>query len=298
MDEEHILGKDFEFDNVYGKSPRKLGFAELVQLGELCCESNYVIAPHVQTCAEISYIVSGEGCFGAGGETYRVRQGDLFLNLKGEVHSIRASGRENLWFLYVAFNCDRASAGRAMEPVVDFFSGPVRQRLQRDVLNVKDPFRKILEETYSGAPLAEEMIGGYLKQIFILTYRTYAKTDSLKYVPPRSENEVGSTVYRVIRHVDANILEIRSVGGIADSLGYSSAYLSHLFRDKTGITLQNYVNYKKIEKSLELIDGGRFSMTQIARMLNFESVQSFSRAFKRTFGISPSLYRKTGGAEL
>jgi len=139
------------------------------------------------------------------------------------------------------------------------------------------------------------MVKCYLIQVLILTYRTFNDEVRLRYFPQKNVNVVGSTVYSVIKYIDNNIMEIDSVRSIADSLGYSNVYLSHLFRNKTGMTLQNYVNYKKIEKSLELIDSGKMRITQIALMLNFDTVQSFSKAFKRTLGFSPTHYKKEIG---
>ena len=46
--------------------------------------------------------------------------------------------------------------------------------------------------------------------------------------------------------------------------GYSSSYLSHLFKEKTGMTLQSYLARKKIERGVELMKSGCYSWTQIA----------------------------------
>lgn len=48
---------------------------------------------------------------------------------------------------------------------------------------------------------------------------------------------------------------------------------------------------KKIEKSCELIQENKLSMTDIALMLNYESLQSFSKAFKSVMSISPTQYK-------
>lgn len=78
---------------------------------------------------------------------------------------------------------------------------------------------------------------------------------------------------------------------IAEELNFSYSYLSHMFRKKTGITLQRHIMIKKIEKSCELIQENRLSMTDIALMLNYKSLQSFSKAFKSVISISPTHYK-------
>jgi AraC-like DNA-binding protein len=43
---------------------------------------------------------------------------------------------------------------------------------------------------------------------------------------------------------------------------------------------------------LELMRSGRHSLTEIAEMMNYRSIHTFSRAFKKAFGVSPSEYKK------
>ena len=57
-----------------------------------------------------------------------------------------------------------------------------------------------------------------------------------------------------------------------------------------GITIQKYVSEKKIEASLELLKAGKFSVSEIADMLHFNSYRSFYKKFKNVVGISPTQY--------
>lgn len=75
---------------------------------------------------------------------------------------------------------------------------------------------------------------------------------------------------------------------MAEAVGYSSSYLSHLFKEKTGMTLQSYLARKKIERGVELMKSGCYSWTQIALELHYETPQAFSKAFRRVMQKSPS----------
>ena len=59
-----------------------------------------------------------------------------------------------------------------------------------------------------------------------------------------------------------------------------------------GTTLQAYITLKKMEKAKEMIKRGDITITEIALKLHFESLQSFSKSFRRTVGMSPMEYRK------
>ena len=98
-------------------------------------------------------------------------------------------------------------------------------------------------------------------------------------------------IYAVVRYIDSNISSITSVNELSKDLGYSHSYLSHVFKEKMGITLQGYINAKRIESSLQYLRNQSFSITQIAQMLEYDTVQSFGKAFKKIMNCSPSEYR-------
>jgi AraC-like DNA-binding protein/mannose-6-phosphate isomerase-like protein (cupin superfamily) len=292
LNEKDIFGRHFEFCNQFFQEPKRYGAFNLMQMGELCCERGYEIEPHMQVCYEISCIISGEGTFFVNGQECPVREGDIFINQKGELHAIKASQQNSLRFFYIGFEFNSRYAEGSMAAVMDFFSNPIKKRLEHDKLDISTHFLKVLNEFYKPAAFSDEMIERYITQILILTYRTYYTIDALKAPQYKNVNVVGGTVYSVVKFIDINILDIESIGSIANNLGYNHAYLSHLFHNKTGMTLQSYVSYKKIEKSLELMELGRLNITQIALMLNYDTVQSFSKAFKRTLGFSPANCQK------
>jgi AraC-like DNA-binding protein len=103
------------------------------------------------------------------------------------------------------------------------------------------------------------------------------------------------TPYAVIRYVDTNLFEFPEVSDIAKALGYSQSYISHMFKEAMGISLQEYICNKKIEASLDFLKDQKYTVTQIAMMLNYASVQSFCKAFRKVKGCSPTEYQKRHG---
>ena len=90
--------------------------------------------------------------------------------------------------------------------------------------------------------------------------------------------------------MDNNFYSFPSIRDISRDLGYSESHISHSFREKMGITLREYICRKKVEASLDFLGAGRYTVTQIAQMLNYSSLQSFSKAFQRIVGCSPTEY--------
>ena len=81
---------------------------------------------------------------------------------------------------------------------------------------------------------------------------------------------------------------------ISKELSYSKYYISHLFKEKLGITIYEYITERKIDLAKTMLEEGTYKMSEIAEKLNYESTQSFSKMFKRRTGISPSKYGNGG----
>lgn len=79
---------------------------------------------------------------------------------------------------------------------------------------------------------------------------------------------------------------------ISEKLGYDYTYISNLFSDVKGVTVQEYIIRSKIERVKELLLYDELNLTQIADKLHYSSVSHLSRQFKKTTGLSPSYYKQ------
>ncbi|WP_020617082.1 helix-turn-helix domain-containing protein [Paenibacillus daejeonensis] len=283
----HEAGRLFHFDNLFGAGEASYGMIDLRQIGEIACERGYEIALHPQVCMELSYIVSGSGTFQIGDTVLQVRAGDLVFNNPGYDHAIQAGASDMLRFVYMGFNFNETADPSFAELRSFLASAPYH--MARDTHHMLMPFMRGIDEFYTQQPYAEPMVRNSCEGLLIAAYRSF--TGSAGHAAPqRTPHSVGHTVYSVIRYVENHILELKSIQGIAADLNYNATYLSHAFKNKTGMTLQRYINHKKIEKSLELLGYGHLSIGHVAEQLGYETIQSFSKAFSRIMGYPPSRY--------
>jgi two-component system, response regulator YesN len=77
---------------------------------------------------------------------------------------------------------------------------------------------------------------------------------------------------------------------IAHEFGMNEAYLSYLFKERTGENISTYIIGLRVLKACELLSQG-IPVTAIARHVGYYNDQSFRRAFKRVIGVSPSDYK-------
>jgi AraC-like DNA-binding protein len=79
---------------------------------------------------------------------------------------------------------------------------------------------------------------------------------------------------------------------ISEKLNYDYTYLSNLFSEVKGVTLQQFIIIHKIEKVKELLLYDELNLTEISYKLNYSSVAHLSSQFKKITGLSPTFYKQ------
>ena len=282
-----ILGTKFHYDNSFISKPIKLKNLSLVQIGEICLEAGFDVPSHSQHCNEISYIFSGRGVFEIDGIKTEVTAGDIIITPKNGTHTIYASDNEEIYYSYTGFELGTIESIFQKE-IFELFSKS-EHILFKDSVGIYDYFKKCMDEFYRSGEIDLMLIESYMIQIILLTARSSKNT--LTNIDYRSISEnSGKLVYLIRKYVERNIEKPITVNGIADSLGYSIYHISHIFKEKMNLTLQDYISDKKTARAIELMKKGGFTLTEISDKLGFTSLQSFSRYFKHKVGVSPSQF--------
>jgi len=73
-------------------------------------------------------------------------------------------------------------------------------------------------------------------------------------------------------------------------VGCSPFYLSRLFSQEAGMTIQQYLRQIRMERAAELLRSGRCNVTEAALEVGYNSLSHFSATFHETFGCCPGLY--------
>ena len=91
-----------------------------------------------------------------------------------------------------------------------------------------------------------------------------------------------------------NALEngLPSVIWVAHSLHLSSGYLSSMLKSLTGLSTQQHIHLKVIEKAKEKLSTSTLSVSEIAYQLGFEHPSSFNKIFKNKTEMSPNEFRR------
>jgi len=101
------------------------------------------------------------------------------------------------------------------------------------------------------------------------------------------KNLVVELVYEQNNQAKVNLSEL-----IAQKLQLDYSYISHIFTEEAGLSIEQYYIIQKIEKVKELITYHEYSLSEIANQLNYSSVSHLSKQFKKVTGLTASHYRQ------
>ena len=85
-----------------------------------------------------------------------------------------------------------------------------------------------------------------------------------------------------------------SVSVIADELSYNAKYISHIFKEKMGVGYSEYLKTMRIKYAITLLEHGIDSVKNVALLSGYSDPLYFSTVFKKTVGVSPKEYKKSG----
>ena len=103
--------------------------------------------------------------------------------------------------------------------------------------------------------------------------------------------KVKNVIIEMIHYAD-ELPAINYSDYISGKLNYDYTYLSGIFSEVKGITIQHYIILHKIEKIKELLLYDELNLTEIACKLHYSSVSHLSNQFKKVTGLAPSYFKE------
>lgn len=93
-------------------------------------------------------------------------------------------------------------------------------------------------------------------------------------------------------HYSEELPKVNYSDYISEKLNYDYTYLSNVFSEVKGITIQQYIIHNKIERVKELLLYNELNLTEISYQLHYSSVAHLSNQFKKVTGLTPSFFRQ------
>ncbi|HVA97845.1 MAG TPA: AraC family transcriptional regulator [Bacteroidia bacterium] len=102
---------------------------------------------------------------------------------------------------------------------------------------------------------------------------------------------IKNVITEMVHHTD-ELPKMNYSDFISEKLQYDYTYLSNIFSEVKGITIQQFIIVHKIERAKELLLYDELNLTEISYKLHYSSVAHLSNQFKKVTGLTPSHYKQ------
>ena len=255
--------------------------AQLLYISTAKYGGDWLSVPHTHTCAELFYVVGGEGSFLIGTETFSVTKGDLVVVNPLVEHTETSFRSQPLEYIVLGVDGLELSSGKLEDRpyyITHFHqnSGQIQGYLQ-----------DMLQEIADKAPGYETVCQNLLDILIIRLMRS--SNYSACMVPTANHGNKDAATVR--RYLNSHFKEPITLDMLANLVHISKYHMAHNFTKAYGISPINYLLSLRLRESCILLESTNLSMSHIAQTVGFSSPCYFSQIFKKSMGVSPSEYR-------
>ncbi len=254
---------------------------ELIYTGLLEDAPNWFNIQHSHDFCEILYVASGAGEAILEGKKFRLAPGDLVVVNPGTLHEERSDAKAPLRLIFLAirdFAVPGLPAGCLSQEKYRVLScGEYRYKM--DIY-----LRELLQETSSQIEFYQEISQGLVSALLVLVMR-------LIRINPEDEAALSQECQKIKEYLDQNFTSPITLDSLSETVYISKHYLSHLFKEQTGVSPIKYLTSKRMEKACELLSETELPVSEVSKAVGYENPLYFSQVFKRIYGISPVKYR-------
>lgn len=230
--------------------------------GEEFCKPGHGFGPAVRKYTLIHYVLRGKGILYARGGVHPVHAGQAFIILPEEVTTYQADLEDPWYYRWIGFDGALSDRFAQLPPV----------------LTLPEMVFGRMMHLISQPSITEYLLAGELFALYAHLF-----TDNLGGNPH---------VRRVENYIRSNYMYPIRVERIAGELGLDRRYLSRLFKETSGCSIQEYLIRVRLEEAERLLLRG-CSVKEAARLTGYDDVSNFSKLFKKRTGKTPvSIIRK------
>lgn len=110
----------------------------------------------------------------------------------------------------------------------------------------------------------------------------------------RIVSSIKNAVLEFIRDPSPKSRKLKFSSFLSDKLNKDYNYISNLFSELEGTTIEQYLIHQKIERVKELLVYDELNLSEVAHQLGYSSVQHLSNQFKKVTGLTPTHFKQLG----
>lgn len=249
---------------------------------------------HRHTFYEPCLVMAGSGEFVHGDDCHRIRPGDLFMPEPGRWHEVSSVATRDLVVRFTQFAIVPAAGpapGDLLEQSIisDFLRA--HDAVRRGCAGLGHAFDLVSSGSGDERGIARRKLDEAAMRLAVLRMLLELTTSGGS--GPLHRSDVVDQAVESIRAAGAGGVRISEVASLA---GVSERHLRRLFRLRLGHSVADEIWIQRIRAACALLRAPELSVTQVAARVGIGDPARFSRVFRRVVGVSPSEFRRGGGA--
>lgn len=239
-------------------------------------EKKLMIDLHWHDAFEVLYVRSGIAKQQINADTFVIVPGDIVIIRARDVHLTECISESGCDIDYVQFAPD-------ILPDFKQVTTDISSKILRCGDNEDNKIRDIFDALRQAKDSKER------GKEFSLVGLIYLLCGIIVNVIDYKQKKHPSIIDRICKYIEEND-DIR-LESVASYFNYSKEHISRSFHKELGISYRDYCNGIKMKKATILLSSENISTKEISAMLGYSDDSSFIRAFKKKYGITPSVFR-------
>ncbi|WP_415314072.1 AraC family transcriptional regulator [Clostridium perfringens] len=232
--------------------------------------------------AVIHYVTKGYGTFKFNGKVYTLKQGDIFILLKGMQVEYVASIDDPWEYYWIGFSGSNANEYLNRTSITNSCVANCKEnsKIPQIILNMCE-----ISKTYNPSKSDDILL---LKELYSLLYtliEEFPKPFEYK------DKELHTYIQDALNFINSNYMHSITVQEIADYVNLSRSYLYKMFIKNLGISPQRYLINLRMYKATLLLKGTKLPIGEVASSVGYSDSLLFSKTFSKHFSMSPLNYR-------
>lgn len=249
---------------------------------------------HIHDCYEIYYSISGGRQFLIDNRFYDFQPGDIFFINQYESHYLsQIDSDKHERIILSVFPEYLKQCSTAQTDLNYCFSHRDIHVGHKISLTPEEQKRflyfvhKLSETSGYGSDILDYTI--FLQLMTFLNDAFIKRCEEKIHIMPSSQTPHEERIDAILSYINQNISEPLSLERLAEEFFLSPTYLCHIFKEKTGTTINKYIIAKRLTLAKSLLADG-YSVSDTCTQCGFSDYSNFIKAFTKAVGISPKKY--------
>ncbi len=243
---------------------------------------------HYHEFCKLLLLRSGSGGYMVEGHRYALEAGDIVLIGSHCVHrpEFQPGDPYERIILYISPEFLKAQSAPGCQ-LEDCFSGEFGHVLRPDPAQRQQLFSLVaqLEGELSGGDYGREVLGNGLLLQLLVELSRHLRSRSLQLAAPILPGN--SRIGDILRYIDSHLAEDLTIDQLSEEFYISKYHMMRLFRRETGHSIHGYLCERRLLRARDLLAQG-MSATESCFRSGFRSYSSFTRAYGKRFGTTPT----------